>query len=371
VTLRSFGGKRLFDEGGEFNRDPARRELPRPWTSSDHANATGSGGIGGNAMTLQFALVSSRYAGLMRRLVIGILVVLGMLAAVPAYYALVDGKLPPLLAVGEPVALEDGTRLNVVQRGDGPTVVLVHGVFGNANGWGSLPDLLVASGRRVVLYDRKGYGGSDRRRNGERHTFDANAQELTGLLAALELRDVTVVGWSYGGGTALRAVTLDPDRIGSVVLIGGEGPALRLPAASFATRVASLPPVSAWIARVPPLSERLLRLFAQQVFGTERPPSWWIANTMSSVNLPGVRETQQAEIASLDVSVLRPERVSRPMLVIHGTDDRLIPIRVAEDVHALSAGRSRIIRVRGGGHMLPLTHARLVAEWIIAFSSMP
>ena len=303
----------------------------------------------------------------MRKFIIWIVLIAGMVAAVPAYYSVFGPPPPAPPGAGESVALADGTRLNMVQLGPGPSVVLVHPTPGSAYDWGSLPQLLVGAGRHVVVYDRKGYGFSDRRAEGEAYTLDANAKELGQLLAALDLRDVTLVGWSYGGAVALRAAALDPERIGRLVLVGSMGPTWQMTPPPLVTRVAMVPPIREWIARVPPISERMMRAFAKRAFSNERPPSSWMPRMMSTLSLPGVRDTQQAEAQATDLSVLRPEEVQRPVLVIHGGDDRIVPFSVAEDLKTRIAG-AQLVRIDEGSHMLPITDTQQLAKRIAAFS---
>jgi pimeloyl-ACP methyl ester carboxylesterase len=53
--------------------------------------------------------------------------------------------------------------------------------------------------------------------------------------------------------------------------------------------------------------------------------------------------------------------------VIHGSDDLLVPARVGEDLHRRIAG-SELLMVPDGSHMLPVTHADLLADRILAFA---
>jgi non-heme chloroperoxidase len=304
----------------------------------------------------------------MRKLIIWVVILVGLVVSVPAYYTYLGPPLPTPPGAGESVALADGTKLNVIQLGPGPNIVLVHGTPGSAYDWGALPQQLVAAGRHVVVYDRKGYGFSDRRAPGEAYTLDANAKELNELLAALDLRDATVVGWSYGGGVALRAAALDAERIGRLVLIGSVGPTSQSAPPAFVARVAMSAPVREWIARVPPISNRLMVGFAKQAFSNERPPSTWLPQMQATLNLPGVRDTQRAETQALDVSVLRPEEIQRPVLLIHGTDDRIVPLAVAEDLSKRIQG-SELVRIDDGSHMLPITDTAKLSRRIAAFAA--
>jgi pimeloyl-ACP methyl ester carboxylesterase len=303
----------------------------------------------------------------MRKLIIWIVLVAALVAGIPAYYTYFGPK-PTPPAPGESVALADGTKLNVVQLGPGPNVVLVHGSPGSAYDWGNLPKLLVEAGRHVVVYDRKGYGLSDRRRQGEPYSVDANAKELQQLLVALDLRDVTLVGWSYGGAVVQRAAALDADRIARLVLISSPGPSMETPKPSIVTRIAMSAPIRAWVARVPPLSERLVRSSSKRAFSNERPPPTWLPQMLATLSQPGVRDAQLAESQALDMSVLKPEEIQRPVLVIHGSDDRLVPFSVAEDLHARIQG-SELLRIDDASHMLPITDSPKLAKRIAAFAA--
>ena len=102
--------------------------------------------------------------------------------AVAAVLPIVAGPLglgaAPLPAPGTPVTIPGGYRLNVLDQGTGPAVLLVHGLPGSAYDWEPLSDLLRAAGCRVIRYDRVGYGHSDRRRDDGEHRVDVNGIEL-------------------------------------------------------------------------------------------------------------------------------------------------------------------------------------------------
>jgi non-heme chloroperoxidase len=112
----------------------------------------------------------------------------------------------------------DGTRLYVIERGAGRPVVLLHGWKGSNRVW----DRVVAAfeGRfHVVAYDHRGMGQSDK--PDSRYDFDELAGDLAHLLEALELTDVTLVGWSMGCSVALQHMAAGGDRVGRLVLVNG------------------------------------------------------------------------------------------------------------------------------------------------------
>jgi len=86
--------------------------------------------------------------------------------------------------------------------GSGPAVVLIHGWPSSHKMWEFQMAPLVEAGYRVVAYDRRGFGASSKPWTG--YDYDTMASDLNDLLTALDLRDVTLVGFSMGGGEVAR-----------------------------------------------------------------------------------------------------------------------------------------------------------------------
>ncbi|CUU56889.1 2-succinyl-6-hydroxy-2,4-cyclohexadiene-1-carboxylate synthase [Parafrankia irregularis] len=101
---------------------------------------------------------------------------------------------------------------------DGPPVVLVHGIAGTTADWARVaPDL--AATRRVIAYDQRGHGASDRADGRSSYTFDLLLTDLLALLDTLGLTAVDLIGHSMGGVVALRCALEHPGRVRSLVLV--------------------------------------------------------------------------------------------------------------------------------------------------------
>ncbi len=83
--------------------------------------------------------------------------------------------------------------------------MLIHGWPLSGASWSEQVPALAAAGYRVVTYDRRGFGRSDKTRSG--YDYDTLAEDLHALLEQLDLRDVTLVGFSMGGGEVARYVS--------------------------------------------------------------------------------------------------------------------------------------------------------------------
>lgn len=277
--------------------------------------------------------------------------------------------LPPR---GRAVPIGGGLELNVVEEGEGPAVVLVHGLPSNAQDWGSVPERLAALGHRAIAYDRIGYGYSSRPPDeGDRYTLDASARDLHALLDALHVARPVLVGWSYGGGVVQRFAAEAPERVRALVLLAsvgprsgeGDSPLDRIVALPFATRILE------WLSSVPGAGSRMARDGVANAFsGEEAIPPGWLERTRAMLALPGTLRTLVRELQRFDPATLHPESLEVPVLVLHGDDDRDVALAHGEDLHARIPG-SQLVVVPAGSHMLPATHPDLVAEQIHRFAA--
>ena len=280
--------------------------------------------------------------------------------------------LPP---VEQSIDIGGGRRIHLQQVGEGPTIVLVHGLPSTAADWADLPDTLAAHDYRVIAYDRIGYGYSSRPEPGSdegpnHYTIESNAADLRDLLDALAIDRAALVGWSYGGEIVQSFALASPERVSHLVLIGSVGPEWRpgtgqedsLLATVLGSRFGEA--IFGWISAVPPLSRKLTRDALIDAFSGERAiPPTWTDYTRAYLGLPGTLRAMVEEERRNRPETLHPEELEMPSLVIHGTDDRLVDYEVGEDLHRRLPG-SKLETVFAGSHMLPVTHPALLADKI-------
>jgi non-heme chloroperoxidase len=127
------------------------------------------------------------------------------------------------ITVGE----ENSTAIELYyeDHGRGEPVVLVHGFPLSGRSWEKQVDALLRAGRRVITYDRRGFGQSSQPASGyDYQTFTA---DLHTLMTTLDLRDVALVGFSMGGGEVARYLgTHGSERVSRAVFISGVPPFL-------------------------------------------------------------------------------------------------------------------------------------------------
>ena len=111
----------------------------------------------------------------------------------------------------------DGLKLHYWQSGDGPDVVLVHGLGGNLAGWHMTMVPELQREYRVTTYDLRGHGRSDGPPTG--YTTRDMARDLDGLMDALNIPQARVVGHSWGADIALHFALAYPHRVSELVVV--------------------------------------------------------------------------------------------------------------------------------------------------------
>ena len=312
----------------------------------------------------------------MRRLVLGLLIVLAAIVVVPLLGARVLGwgsnpaAVPP---VAKQVAIGGDRALNVLDLGEGPPVVLVHGLPSNIDDWAEVPRKLAELGHRVVVYDRVGYGHSSRddASSPDAYTYASNVRDLGALLDALGIRSATLAGWSYGGAVVQRFAVEHPERATQVAFIGSVGPASTEDedALSKILHSGAGEEILRWAGAVSPVGGAFTRENLRMAFARERDvPPGFEERTRAMLALPGTLEAFVAESQRSDPSSLEPERIAAPAVVLHGTEDLLVPLAVGQDLDRRLPA-SQILIVPGGSHMLPVTHPDLVVGALHALAT--
>ena len=158
------------------------------------------------------------------------------------------------------VELRGGQRIHVVERGDGPPALFLHGT--NTSSLSFVPILEHLQGIRAIAVDRPGHGLSDPPPVARGRFRDAAVEFIDEILTALRLDDVTLVGQSGGGVWTLWYAMAHPERVRSLVLLGSAPllPGTRCPAP---LRLMATPGLGPMMARlVKPTRTSLVRLLS-------------------------------------------------------------------------------------------------------------
>lgn len=262
---------------------------------------------------------------------------------------------------GNYVVTRDNVRLYYKDWGpkDGPVVTFSHGWPLSSDSWESQMIFLAGKGYRVIAHDRRGHGRSSQPWDG--NDMDRYADDLAAVIQALDLRDVTAVGFSTGGGEVARYIGRHgTGRLKKAVLVSAVPPMMLrtsdnpdgLPLAVFdGIRKASLEN----------RSQLYIDLASGPFYGFNRPgakvskgliDSWWAQGMQA-----GHKNTFDS-IAAFSATDFRKdlEKFDLPTLVIHGSDDQIVPIDISGKAAAARIQGARLIVYPGAPHGLTDTH---------------
>ena len=256
-------------------------------------------------------------------------------------------------------------------HGAGRPVVLIHGFPLNGRAWERQERALIGGGRRVITYDRRGFGNSSRPIAG--YDYDTFAADLDKLVTTLDLRDFDLAGHSMGGGEIARYLgAYGSARVRRAAIVSGVPPYLlqtdetpqgvpqgvfdQIAGALTADRFAYF---TEWNKSFFNLDQTLGNRISEEVVRD----AWATAVSASPAGTVACVATWHTDfrqdLAKIDI----------PVLVMHGTEDRILPIEACGPrTHELIKG-SDYIAVKGAGHGLCWTHAEEINAHLMPFFS--
>ncbi|EPJ97618.1 MULTISPECIES: alpha/beta fold hydrolase [Pseudomonas] len=273
---------------------------------------------------------------------------------------------------GSYITTQDGVQLYYKDWGpkDGPVVTFSHGWPLNSDSWESQMLFLADQGYRVIAHDRRGHGRSSQPWEG--NDMDHYADDLATVINTLDLNDVTLVGFSTGGGEITRYIGRHgTDRVKKAALISAVPPMMLqtedypggLPIEVFdGLRKASLDNRS-----------QLYRDIASgPFFGFNRDganvsqgliDSFWVQgmqaghkNTYDCIAAFSATDFR-ADLAAFDV----------PTLIVHGDDDQIVPIDASAHAAAELVQNAELIVYPGAPHGLTDTHKDRLNQDLLDF----
>lgn len=255
------------------------------------------------------------------------------------------------------ITTKDGTQIYFKDWGpkSGPVVTFSHGWPLTADAWEAQMFFLASHGYRCIAHDRRGHGRSSQPWNG--NDMDQYADDLAELFEKLDLRNVTMIGHSTGGGEVARYIGRHgTKRVDKAVLMGAVPPIM--------VKTASNPGGLSMdvfdglrAAYLADRSQFFLDVASGPFYGFNRPgakvsqgliQSWWMQGMMSGHKnaydcIKAFSETDFTEdLKKFDV----------PALIIHGDDDQIVPIGASALLSAKLVPNATLKIYSGGTHSL-------------------
>ncbi|MEU3271451.1 alpha/beta hydrolase [Saccharomonospora sp. NPDC006951] len=250
----------------------------------------------------------------------------------------------------------DGVDIYYKDWGTGSPVVFSHGWPLNADAWDDQLKCVADNGFRGIAHDRRGHGRSSQPWNG--YDFDTFADDLNDLILQLDLRDVTLVAHSMGGGELSRYVGRHgTGRIGKAVLLSAipplmlktEGNPEGVPAEVFEDIKNGL------------LRERsqFWRDTSEGFFGANRPGNNVTQGNRDAFWFMAMHEGLKAGVACVDAFARTDftedlKKFDIPTLIVHGDDDQIVPIDATARKAVALIPEATLKVYEGGSHGISL-----------------
>jgi len=262
-----------------------------------------------------------------------------------------------------------GARLHVVERGQGPTLLLVHGLAGQLCHFTyGIVDRLAAE-YRVVAVDRPGSGYSTRPSDASA-ALSAQADVMAALIDTLKLGRVVVVGHSLGGALALALAQRHPERVAGLALVAPLTHEKETAPAAFRGLEISQPwlrTLVGWTFAVP-MSIVMSKKVLDMVFGPEAVPPDYATRGGGLLSL----RPSQFIAASTDLNAVNDDMagimqrygaMQLPVSILYGKSDQILDPQEQGAALAAKLPGAELTLI-DGGHMLPITAPERTAQFI-------
>jgi non-heme chloroperoxidase len=267
------------------------------------------------------------------------------------------------------VTTKDGTTIFYKDWGKGPAVVFSHGWPLNADAWDPQMLFLGQNGYRVIAHDRRGHGRSSQPWDG--NNMDTYADDLGALLDRLDLKNVTLVGHSTGGGEIVRYIGRHgTKRVSKAVLIGAVPPLM--------LKTQKNPgglPLSAFDdirAGVTADRSQFFKDLTTPFYGYNKPDAkisqgvrdtFWLQGMQ--VSIIGAYDCIQAFSETDFTEDLK--KIDVPTLILHGDADQIVPIQASALLSAKLIKHSTLKVYPGAPHGMCITLADKVNADLFEF----
>lgn len=253
--------------------------------------------------------------------------------------------------------------------GTGRPVVLVHGWPLSGESWAAQIPALHDAGFRVIAYDRRGFGRSEKPTHG--YDYDTLADDLAGLIVELDLRDAVLVGFSMGGGEVARYVSLHgQDRLGGVVFAAAVTPCLMQ---SADNPQGPLTPEKAEEKAASLKADRhaYFDAFTRNFFSVDGELQVEESQRQAAIGLC-LQSNQVAALACMDAFSTADfrddlKRISVPTLVLHGDSDAIVPFEGSGALTHATVEHSELHVLKHAPHGCNTSHAEAFNAALLGF----
>jgi non-heme chloroperoxidase len=267
------------------------------------------------------------------------------------------------------VTTKDAVSIFYKDWGTGPAVVFSHGWPLSADAWDAQMLFLGQQGYRVVAHDRRGHGRSEQTWSG--NEYDTFADDLAELLEKVDLKDVTLVGHSMGGGEVARYIGRHGNkRVKKAVIIGGIPPVMLKSDKNPGGLAMSV--FDGLRAGLVADRSQFYKDVSMPFYGYNKPDAKVSQGVRDSFWRQGM---QSSVVASYECITAFSEtdftedlkKIEVPTLIIHGDADQIVPIADSAELSSRIVKNATLKVIPGAPHGLCTTHADQINALLLDF----
>jgi non-heme chloroperoxidase len=271
------------------------------------------------------------------------------------------------------IKAKDGTTIYYKDWGKGPVVTFSHGWPLSSDMWDGQMLFFAQNGYRVIAHDRRGHGRSEQASSG--NDMNGYADDLAELITTLDLKDVTVVGHSTGGGEVARYIGRHgTTRVAKAVLIAAVPPImLKTEANPEGLPIDVFNAIRAGLVKD---RSQFYRDLAIQFYGANRPGATISQGVLDQFWLwsmqAGLKNAYESVKAFSETDFTADlKAITVPTLVMHGDDDQIVPYADSAPLSAKLLRNGTLKTYKGFPHGMPTIEAETFNRDVLAFIKQP
>ncbi len=246
----------------------------------------------------------------------------------------------------------DGIRTRYWETGEGPPLLLVHGLGASVEIWERNVEAL-AEARHVYALDLIGYGYTEKPKMD--YTLAAFVSFVTAFMDGMELPQAALLGHSLGAAIVLRLVIEHPERVDRLIVVDGAGLGESV---SLSLRLLTLPLVGELLLK--PRREKTAQALRALYYDPDLITEEMIEHNYEMITMPGAQRAYLSTVRNLatpfgarnevrDAVTKRLDEIKAPVLLVWGADDKLVPIDDAVDARA-RLPNAQLVVLEASGH---------------------
>jgi non-heme chloroperoxidase len=267
-----------------------------------------------------------------------------------------------------------GVNLHVEDHGgDGRPVILIHGWPLSGKSWSEQIDALTGAGLRVITYDRRGFGESDKPTSG--YDYDTFSEDLRGVIESMQLTDFSLVGFSMGGGEVARYIAkYGEEGVHSLVFASAIPPYLMKsednPTGPLTSDIAT-----EWAKNLEADDTGFYAAFAKQFFSANGDGNVLVSDQQMTDALALCAQADKhaalGAMQAFGTTDFREDltKISVPTLIMHGDSDGVVPFEGSGKLTHETVIGSELQVITGGPHGVNVSHAEEFNTGLVDFLS--